>query len=73
MNSDDGAEILIARLKSLSSKDINQVAFLAHNKSESIKTPVNMNISDFINEVERLYNNNNCKKIWHWTSHTGTC
>lgn len=63
MNSDDGAEILIARLKSLSSKDINQVAFLAHNKFESIKTPVNMNISDFINEVERLYNNNNCKKI----------
>lgn len=63
MNSDDGAEILIARLKSLSSKDINQVAFLAHKKFESIKTPVNMNISDFINEVERLYNNNNCKKI----------
>ena len=30
LNSDDGVEILITKLKSLSPKDINQAAFLAY-------------------------------------------
>ena len=38
-------------------KDINQVAFIAYDKSEMFKRPANMNIVDVINEFERLYNN----------------
>ena len=57
MNSDDGVNILLCKLKSLFAKDINQAAFIAHDKSEMFKKPGNMNIVDFINEFERLYNN----------------
>ena len=44
-------------MKSLFAKDINQAAFIAYDKSEMFKRPANMNIVDFINEFERLYNN----------------
>ena len=57
LNSEDGVDILIKKLKSLFSKDTNQAAYLAY-KFESLKRPVDRNISDFINEFERLYNNN---------------
>ena len=57
LNSDDGVEILITKLKSLFPKDINQATFHAYEKFESFERPVDMNIIDFINEFERLYNN----------------
>ena len=57
LNSDDGVNILLCKLKSLFAKDINQAAFIAYDKSEMFKRPANMNIVDFINEFERLYNN----------------
>ena len=57
LNSDDGVEILITKLKSLFAKDTNQAAFLANDKFESFQRHVDMNIIDFINEFERLHNN----------------
>ena len=57
INSEDGVDTLIKKLKSLFSKDTNQVAYLAYDKFESFKRPVDMNIVDFINEFERLFNN----------------
>ena len=56
MNS-DGADILLRKLKSLFAKDVNHAAFIAYDKFEMFKGPANMNIVDFINEFERLYNN----------------
>ena len=56
LNSDDGADILLCKLKSMFAKDINQAAFIAYDKFEMFKRPANMNIVDFINEFERLYN-----------------
>ena len=56
MNS-DGADILLRKLKSLFAKDVNHAAFIAYDKSEMFKGPANMDIVDFINEFERLYNN----------------
>ena len=57
MNSDDGVNILLCKLKSLFAKDINQAAIIAYDKFEMFKRPANINIVDFINEFERLYNN----------------
>ena len=48
---------MITKLKSLFAKDINEAALLAYDKFEQFKRPVDMNIIDFINEFERLYNN----------------
>ena len=56
LNSEDGVDILIKKRKSLFSKTTNQAAYLACDKSESFKTPVDMNIVDCINEFERLCN-----------------
>ena len=55
LNSDDGFDILLCKLKSLFAKDINQAAIIARGKFEMFKRPANMNIADFINEFERLY------------------
>ena len=57
LNSDDGVNVLLWKLKSLFAKDMNQAAFIAYDKFEMFKEPANMNIVDFINEFERLYNN----------------
>ena len=57
LNSEDGMDILIKTLKSLFSKVTNQAAYFAYNKFELFKRPVDLNIVDFINEFERLYNN----------------
>ena len=54
LNSDEGVEILITKLKSLLPKDINQATFRAYEKFESFERPVDMNIIDFINEFEKL-------------------
>ena len=56
MNSDDGVDIMLCKLKSLSVKDINQAASIAYDRFEMFKRPANMNIVDFLNEFERLYN-----------------
>ena len=48
---------MLTKLKSLFPKDINQATFIAYEKFESFKRPVDMNIIDFINDFERLYNN----------------
>ena len=53
----DGVDILLCKLKSLFAKDVNHAAFIAYDKFEMLKGPANMNIVDFINEFERLYNN----------------
>ena len=57
LNSDDGVDILLCKLKSIFAKDINLAAFIAHDKFEIFKRAANMNIVDFIKEFERLYNN----------------
>ena len=48
---------MLTKLKSLFAKVINQAAFIVYDKCESFKRPVDMNIIDFINDFERLYNN----------------
>ena len=55
LNSDDGVDIVLCKLKSLFAKDINQAAFIAYEKFEMFKRPANINI--VVNEFERLYNN----------------
>ena len=57
MNSNDGVNILLSKLNSLFVKVIGQAAFIADGKFEMFKRPTNMNIVDFINEFESLYNN----------------
>lgn len=55
LNSEDGVNILLNKLKSWFSKDTNQAAYLAYDNFESCKKPVNTIF--FINEFERQYNN----------------
>ena len=57
LNSEGGVDILINKLKVLFAKDSNQAAYLAYDKFETFKRPVDMTIVDFINEFERLYSN----------------
>ena len=57
LNSEDGVNILIKKLKTLFPKDTIQAVFLAYYKFESFKRPIDMNIVDFIDEFERLYKN----------------
>ena len=57
LNSENGADILVNKLKSLFAKDINQAAYLAYNKFETFKRPIDMSMIDFINEFETLDNN----------------
>ena len=57
LNSEGGVDILINKLEALFAKDSNQAAYLAYDKFETFKRPVDMTIVDFINEFERLYNN----------------
>ena len=40
LNSDDGVDILINKLKSLFAKDSNQAAYLAYDKFETFKRPI---------------------------------
>ena len=57
LNSDNGVDILLYKLKSIFAKDINLAAFIVHDKFEIFKRAANVNIVDFIKEFERLYNN----------------
>lgn len=55
LNSDNGVDILLSKLKSPFAKEINQAEFIAYGKLEMFKRPANKNIVDFINEFARLY------------------
>ena len=57
LNGDDGVDILLCKLKSPFAKDISQTTIIAYGKFEIFKRPANMNIVDFMEEFERLYNN----------------
>ena len=57
LNGDDGVDILLCKLKSPFAKDISQATIIAYDKFEIFKRPANMNIVDFMDEFERLYNN----------------
>ena len=57
INSEDGVDILVNKLKSIFPKYINQAAYLAYDKSETFKRHIDINMVDFINEFERLHNN----------------
>ena len=58
LNSDNGVDILVNKLKSLFTKDINQAAYLAYDKFETFKRHIDMSMVDFINEFETF-----CKNI----------
>ena len=48
--------MLINEIKSLYTKDINALAYMAYDKFENFKRPDEMGVVDYINEVERLNN-----------------
>ena len=56
LNSENGVDILVNKWKPLFAKDINQAVYLAYDKFETFKRPIDMSMVDF----ERL--NNNIKK-----------
>ena len=60
LNSENGVDILVNKWKPLFAKDINQTVYLAYDKFETFKRPIDMSMVDFIHEFERL--NNNIKK-----------
>ena len=57
LNSEDGVDILVNKLKFLFANDINQAAYLAYDKFKTFKRPIDMSMVDIINEFERLYHN----------------
>ena len=58
LNSENGVDIyLVNKLKVLFAKDINEAAYLAYDKFEIFERPIDMRMVDFINELQRLYNN----------------
>ena len=56
LNSENSVDILVNKWKPLFAKDINQAVYLAYDKFETFKRPIDMSMVDF----ERL--NNNIKK-----------
>ena len=56
LNSENGLKILLDKIKSLYAKDIQSLAYIAYDKFETFHRPVEMNIVDYLNEFERLYN-----------------
>ena len=56
LNSENVVDILVNKWKPLFAKDINQAVYLAYDKFETFKRPIDMSMVDF----ERL--NNNIKK-----------
>ena len=57
LNSEDGVDILVNKLKFLFPNDINHAAYLAYDKFKTFKRPIDMSMVDIINEFERLYHN----------------
>ena len=56
LNSENGLKILLDKIKSLYTKDIHSLAYIAYDKFQTFHSPVEMNIVDYLNEFERLYN-----------------
>ena len=57
-DTDDTFDILMNNIKSLFTKEFDKVMFIAYDKFELFnKRPSNMNVVDFMNEFEKLYNN----------------
>ena len=56
LHKDDGLDALIRKIRSLYVKGTNTLAFMAYDKFENFKRPDDMNIVDYINELERLNN-----------------
>ena len=57
LNSEDGVDILVNKLKFLFPNDINHAAYLTYDKFKTFKRPIDMSMVDIINEFERLYHN----------------
>ena len=62
-DNDDRFDILMDIIKSLFTKDIDEVVFIVYDKFEFFnKRPSNMNIVDFMNEFEKLHNS--ISSVW---------
>ena len=55
LNKDDGLNILINKLGTLYVKDKKASAYIAYERFETFQHPPDMNITDYLNEFERLY------------------
>ena len=54
LNKDDGLNVLINKIISFYAEDMNALAFMAYDKFENFRRSGDMNIIDYINELERL-------------------
>ena len=64
LNKDDGFDALIRKIKSLYLKDTNTLDFLAYDKFENFKRTDDINIVNYINQLERL--NSQILSILKW-------
>ena len=56
LNKDNGLNTLITKIKTIYTKDINALAYMAYYQFENFKRPDEMTIVDYINEFERSNN-----------------
>ena len=56
LTDDQGVKKLIEKLDSLYLEDINQSAYAAYESFEMYRRPKDMNMKEFLNNFERLYN-----------------
>ena len=56
LNAENGVTLLINKLKDLYAKDTDQLSYTAYEQFETFCRPIEMNLTDYINEFERLYN-----------------
>ena len=56
LTDDQGVKKLIEKLDSLYLEDINQSAYAAYESFEMYRRPKDMNMKEFLNNSERLYN-----------------
>ena len=55
LNADDGLEKLVEKLRELYAVSKDQATFSAYEKFETFQRPTSMNITDYVNEFEQLY------------------
>ena len=56
LNKDNELNVLVNKIKSLHTKDMNALAFMAYDKFNNFRRSDDTNIIDYINEFERLNN-----------------
>ena len=56
LKKDDGLNVLINKLETLYVKDKKASPNIAYERLETFQHPSDMNITDYLNEFERLYN-----------------